>query len=60
MKHTRTLRVLCAISIAALVGCRYNRGESDSPSDNFRVLDANHDGAVDRYEWENLQGSAFP
>jgi hypothetical protein len=61
MKHTCASRVFCALSIAtALVGCRYNRGESDGPTDNFRALDANRDDAVDRYEWENVQGSAFP
>ena len=63
MKDTCRLLILGGMAMAIapwLCGCRYARDESDGPSDNFRALDANRDGDIDRFEWENVQGSAFP
>jgi hypothetical protein len=61
MKNECGLWVLAAIAMALwLSGCRYARDESDGPTANFRALDANEDGDIDRVEWEDVQGSAFP
>jgi hypothetical protein len=57
MKNTCGLFVLGAIAMAPwLSGCDRVNG----PHQKFRALDANGDGAVDRFEWENVEGSAFP
>jgi hypothetical protein len=61
MKHKGSLLVLGAIAMTtSLAGCGRAGSESAGPTDYFRGLDVNGDGDVDRFEWENDQGSVFP
>jgi hypothetical protein len=61
MKNTHRLIVPCALALTlCLPGCRRAPAEADGPSDYFRMLDANHDGDVDRHEWEVIRGPVFP
>jgi len=50
---------LACILLTLLAGCDRVVFEWQGPTDNFRNLDANSDGAVDRFEWEKMQGSVF-
>lgn len=59
MTRLRSFRKPGAFIVATLLsGCGHH--EWQGPTDNFRVLDANSDGEVDRVEWEYLHGSEFP
>ena len=61
MKNTRSTIVLGALALAlGLTGCGRAPAEASGQSDYFRALDSNHDGEVDRYEWENVRGGVFP
>src|SRR5262245_26602784 len=42
-----------------LVGCGRVQYQWQGPTDNSRALDANSDGDVDRFEWEQKHGSVF-
>jgi len=54
------LRISLAWTLAALLaGCGRVVFEWQGPTDNFRALDANSDGDVDRFEWEQGHGSVF-
>lgn len=59
MTRLRNFRKPAACIVAAwLAGC--GRYEWQGPTDVFRGLDANADGDVDRFEWENLHGAEYP
>jgi hypothetical protein len=54
------LRISLACLVTTLLGaCGRVEFEWQGPTDNFRGLDANRDGDVDRYEWEQSHGSVF-
>jgi len=54
------LRISLACLLAALfAACGRVEFEWQGPTDNFRALDANKDGDVDRFEWEQSHGAVF-
>jgi hypothetical protein len=59
-RRRRLYAVFAAIAGVLLCACRRDY-ESEGPTENFRALDVNHDGDIDRFEWENQHESAiFP
>src|SRR4029078_1382746 len=54
------LRISLACLLAVLLtACGRVEFEWQGPTDNFRALDANKDGDVDRFEWEQSHGAVF-
>ncbi len=62
MTRRRRLNAVFACFAGFLLGaCGRVDHESQGPTGNFRALDVNHDGDIDRFEWENQHESAiFP
>jgi hypothetical protein len=50
---------LACVLATLLTGCGRVVFEWQGPTDNFRALDVNSDGDVDRFEWEQSHGAVF-
>src|SRR3954462_12069004 len=61
MEHRRLPWARVCVTSVLLAACGRVDFEWQGPTDNFRGLDVNHDGDIDRFEWENQHESAlFP
>jgi hypothetical protein len=61
MGHRRLPWAFACLASVLLAGCGRAASEEQGPTGNFRALDVNHDGDIDRFEWENQHESAlFP